>query len=382
MRLTSIDALRGIATLGIIFMNIPFHANMFLGYVPFEPMLESDKLLTLFYSIFADGRFRTLFCLLFGAGLAIQYELCRRKDVDASIFLKSRLNWLLFFGFVHGVFIFGGDILMLYSLAGLLLIKGLSLDTKALLQKSRKFLIIGFTLMLLMAIIMLIFTDKSEGVVRGTKEYFESIELWQRNYWYQSMVHAGFSIGIIILSPLFILWQVLGLMYLGSYLYRSGFFTQGFSGSTLIKISVLGMFSTVLCVAPQMLMTDINPEIIPLLSSISAVFFALVYAHIVIKLCQSKNVLINLLAATGKVAFSLYILQSLVMGVLLRWLIPEFSLTASHPDYLVIALAYTFIQIVIANLYMRKFEQGPLEQLWRTRYNRSINKKLKAQLKV
>ena len=129
-------------------------------------------------------------------------------------------------------------------------------------------------------------------------------------------------------------------------------------------------------------MTDINPEIIPLLSSISAVFFALVYAHIVIKLCQSKNVLINLLAATGKVAFSLYILQSLVMGVLLRWLIPEFSLTASHPDYLVIALAYTFIQIVIANLYMRKFEQGPLEQLWRTRYNRSINKKLKAQLKV
>ena len=72
MRSTSIDALRGIAILGILFMNIPFHGNMLLGYVPFQPMLESDKLMTLFYSIFADGRLRTLFYLLFGAGLAIQ----------------------------------------------------------------------------------------------------------------------------------------------------------------------------------------------------------------------------------------------------------------------------------------------------------------------
>lgn len=87
---------------------------------------------------------------------------------------------------------------------------------------------------------------------------------------------------------------------------------------------------------------------------------------------------INLLAATGKVAFSLYILQSMVMGVLLRCLIPEFSLTASHLDYVFIALAYTIIQIVIANLYLRKFEQGPMEQLWRTLYNRSIDKTLQA----
>lgn len=118
MRSISIDALRGIAILGILFMNIPFHANMHLGYIPFDPMLESDRLIALFYSKFADGRFRTLLCILFGAGLAIQYESCKRKEIDTSIFLKFRLNWLLFFGFIHGVFIFGGDILMLYSLAG------------------------------------------------------------------------------------------------------------------------------------------------------------------------------------------------------------------------------------------------------------------------
>lgn len=144
--------------------------------------------------------------------------------------------------------------------------------------------------MLSVAIVMLVFEQPSERVVRGTQEYFELIELWQGNYWYQLMIHAGYSIGVLILSPLFILWQVLGLMYLGSYLYRIDFFTQGFCGATFIKIFIIGIVSTLLCIAPQMLMTDINPEVIPLLSSISAVFVAFVYAHIVIKLCKSKRV--------------------------------------------------------------------------------------------
>jgi uncharacterized protein len=382
MRLTSIDALRGVAILGILFMNMPFHANMILGYVPFEPMLARDKIITLFYSMFVDGRFRTLFCLLFGAGLAIQYGACKRKEIDTAIFLKSRLNWLLFFGFIHGVFIFGGDILMLYSLAGLLLIKGLSLDTKVLLKKSRKFLIIGCTIILLTAIMMLVFAQLSERVVRDSEEYIGYIELWQGNYWFQSMIHASFSIGMLILSPLFILWQALGLMYLGSYLYRVGFFTQGFSQLTFIKISILGVVSTVLCIAPQIFINDISPEVIPLFSSLSAVFVALLYAHIVVKICKSKGAIINALVSTGKVAFSLYILQSIVMGILLRWLIPEFSLTATQLDYLLLVLAYTGIQIVMANLYLRKYEQGPLELLWRTLYKRSIDKKLQAKLKV
>jgi uncharacterized protein len=348
---------------------------MLLGYVPFETMLVSDQLITLFYSIFADGRFRTLFCLLFGAGLAIQYGSCQRKEIDSTIFLKSRLNWLFFFGFIHGVFIFGGDVLMLYSVAGFLLIRNLPLDTDVLLQKAYKCLVIGCSLILIIAILMLVFADPNEIVVRGSEEYLEEIKLWQGNYWYQTMIHGGFSIGLLIMSPLFILWQALGLMYLGSYLYRIDFFTKGFSSATLLKVSALALFSTLLCIAPQILIKDMSQEVIPLLSSISAIFVALLYAHIVVKLCASKNVLMNILAATGKVAFSLYILQSIVMGILLRWLLAEFSLTATHLDFLSIALAYTVIQIVIANLYLRKYQHGPLELLWRKLYNRSSQAK-------
>ncbi|MBU3004050.1 DUF418 domain-containing protein [Paraglaciecola arctica] len=378
MRFASIDVLRGVAILGILFMNIPFHANIYLGYVPFEPMLLSDKLMNLFYSIFADGRFRSVFCILFGAGIAIQYESCKRKGIDSSIFLKSRLNWLLFFGVLHGVFIFGGDILMLYSVVGVVLVGGLSEDPDSLLKKARKLLTIGSALILIIAIVLMVFSDPSEKILRGSEQYIEDIALWQGNYGFQTLVNAGVSIGLLLLSPLTLFWQTLGLMYLGVYLYRTDFFSQGFSTATCIKILICSIVSTLLMIAPQLLIDDLSPEVLPLLSSVSAIFVGLLYAHIIVKVCQSHSRLVKVFANTGKVAFSLYILQSIVMGILLRWLIPDFALAASLVDYFLIALSYTLIQIVVANLYLRYYAQGPLETLWRTLYSRSVDKKLQA----
>lgn len=381
MRATSIDVLRGVAIMGILFMNIPFHSHILLGYVPFDPSLVGDKVISLIYSIFADGRFRTLFSILFGAGLAIQYDSCKRKGIDTSIFLKSRLNWLLLFGLLHGVFIFGGDILMLYSVTGLIFIKGLSLETEELLKKAKKFIIVGCVLALLVAIMALAFADMSERVIRGSEQYLESIALWQGNYWYQTLIQASFSLGLLLISPIFVLWQVLGLMYLGAYLYRINFFTQGFSRPTSIKIATLALVATSLCIMPQLLIKDISLEVIPILSSISGVFVALVYAHIMVKICRSPGRVLSVLIAPGKVAFSLYILQSIVMGLLLRWVMPEFNLQATHLDYLLIASVYTLIQIVLANVYLCNFKQGPLELLWRKAYLRSIDKKLQAKAK-
>ena len=74
MRIYSIDAVRGLAILGILFMNITFHQNGYGNYAFFEQPLLSDTIISLFNTLFLDGRFRSLFCLLFGAGLAIQYE--------------------------------------------------------------------------------------------------------------------------------------------------------------------------------------------------------------------------------------------------------------------------------------------------------------------
>ena len=369
MRVMSIDVLRGVAILGILVMNIPYHAHLILGYVPFEPALFSDHVITLIYSVFADGRFRTLFCLLFGAGLAIQYASCEKKGINTALFLKSRLYWLLLFGFIHAVFIFGGDILMLYSITGLFFLKGLSLEHEVLLARAKKFLLIGSVLALLFAVLGWVFNEPNENVIRGSSEFVDAIESWSRNYMQHTMTHAGFALLMLLVSPIFVFWQVLGLMYLGAYLYKTQFFTYGFSQAVFNKIMLWGVVSTLFCVVPQILDPSISTEVIPLLSSISAIFVALIYAHIVVKLCHSPSILLRWLAVSGKLAFTLYILQSIAMGLLLRWGYPAFIVNATQLDYLLIFVCFTVIQIAIANLYLHFFKQGPLEALWRKAYN-------------
>jgi uncharacterized protein len=98
---------------------------------------------------------------------------------------------------------------------------------------------------------------------------------------------------------------------------------------------------------------------------------ALLYAHAVIKLINKKSRIIALFAAPGKIAFSLYILQSIAMALLLRQWNQDFHLTAHRIDYVLIALAFTFIQVGLAHIYLRYYNQGPLEYLWRKAYQRT-----------
>jgi len=67
-----------------------------------------------------------------------------------------------------------------------------------------------------------------------------------------------------------------------------------------------------------------------------------------------------------------------VMATVLRGIVPNFGLTATHIDYFLIALSFTVIQILIAHYYLFKYEQGPLEKLWRKLYSRTVDKKLRA----
>ncbi|MBT1449652.1 DUF418 domain-containing protein [Glaciecola sp. XM2] len=375
MRITSLDAMRGIAILGILFMNIPFHAHIMMGYAPFDPRLLSDTVMSAFNTIFFDGRFRTLFSILFGAGVAIQFASLQKKHLNTTIFLKTRLRWLLLFGAIHCVFIFGGDILMLYSISALLLIKGLELSNEALFKKAKKLLIIGSILCLVYAGLTIAFMPLDQQPIRGSEVFIEMNKEWYGNYIYQVITQAAFGLIVIVTSPLAILWQVLGLMYLGVYLYRTGFFVSGFEPSTLKKIVIAAIVTSALCLLPQLLDNDMPFAAIPLIASVSAIFMALVYAHFIVKACQSSGSLLNWFVAPGKIAFTLYISQSVVLGILLRWVIPEFNATATLSEYFLISIVFTLIQIVFANWYVKHFEQGPLEKLWRKNYLRSAYKK-------
>jgi uncharacterized protein len=127
----TVDALRGFALFGVILVNVPFFA--FPIYEGPELTTATDQfafgaLLTL-----AAGKFFLIFSFLFGFGFAISIAADNSRGRASGPRFARRLFALLLFGLVHAVFLFVGDILMLYAMLGVLLWLSRDLSPRALL---------------------------------------------------------------------------------------------------------------------------------------------------------------------------------------------------------------------------------------------------------
>jgi uncharacterized protein len=120
-RSSEIDALRGFALIGIVVVNAPLFAVPSTSFPTIGTGIDAVALsLVLALGV---GKFFLIFSLLFGFGLS---ELMARRDgaadADAMQPLWRRLTGLFVFGLAHAVFLFFGDILMLYAALGSLLV--------------------------------------------------------------------------------------------------------------------------------------------------------------------------------------------------------------------------------------------------------------------
>lgn len=117
-RIPALDVLRGVAVAGILFANV----LVFFGlvFLPAEraaalPTAEADGVVRFLEGALVEGKFYSIFSLLFGIGFGLQLA---RGDEAALPRFRRRLRILLAIGAVHAFLIWSGDILMLYALLG------------------------------------------------------------------------------------------------------------------------------------------------------------------------------------------------------------------------------------------------------------------------
>jgi len=136
-RIHLLDSLRGFALLGIFLANL----GAFSGWVFLSP--EQKEALGSFGGPFGrdflhlaliDGKFYTIFSLLFGIGFAVQMERLRERGVAFNRLYARRLFGLLLIGVIHQCLIWDGDILTLYALCGFLLLAFRDWPTQRLLK--------------------------------------------------------------------------------------------------------------------------------------------------------------------------------------------------------------------------------------------------------
>ena len=123
-RIEALDVVRGFALLGIFLMNIEWFNRPVATLNDGMPRgLEGlDWLASWFVAYFVQGKFWTIFSLLFGMGFAVMLVRAERAGREfAKVYLR-RILALGVFGAVHFIYVWEGDILFSYAMGALALL--------------------------------------------------------------------------------------------------------------------------------------------------------------------------------------------------------------------------------------------------------------------
>lgn len=370
-----LDALRGLALMGIALANFPeFALWTFLGSEgqAAMPTAGVDEIVRFLQYMLVDGKFYTIFSVLFGIGFSL--ILARH---GRSLFVR-RMLLLVVIGFLHLMFIWSGDILLLYAIGGLLLTLFVGLKDRWLLLLALSLILIPIGLDALTEFFNIDFAAPfyqawwNEAEVQGINE--ANFASWLRDADSYGQMFSFLTQGAYERIWEFVeghrLPKVVGLFILG---YLAGKH-QLFARLSTLPLRKVFFWAAIVGIPMSLLYawsaTNGHPwgrTVHSLLYAVSVIPQALIY---IIGVCllylrRPQAALFRWLAAPGRMALSCYISQSLI-GILLFYGL-GFGLGTSfglvHIE--LTALAVFLVQIAISLLWFRFFRFGPLEWLWR-----------------
>jgi uncharacterized protein len=373
-RLEVLDALRGFALLGILLANMWF----FIGwdFMSQQQMIAQagpgwELAARLFHKGVIDGKFYTLFSLIFGIGFTLQLDRLEKRGVAGRQIFRRRMLVMLLIGLIHLDLIWAGDILTLYACMGLLL----PLFRQ---WSERKLLIAALALLALPLVTVPIFA--AEGwkpwndlfrlndacmYLIDHRTTFDPLAQMQRpdTQGWAAWQFCGLPGRIAMLIQTWRIPKVLGIMLIGMAMGRR--LVEG----RLIedrKLLTRTFWLGFLVGAPLSLLYALNADAGQdhWTALIGTAPLGLAYAAGFVLLWPHAQGLLRHLAPVGRMALTNYITHSLI-GVLM---LGRFTGLIGHVppwQFYPFALAIYAAQVVISPWWLARHEQGPLEKLWR-----------------
>lgn len=362
-RLIQLDIIRGVAILGILLVNIfafanpPDYSHSLIWQQSISPM---DTALFNVQTMLFSGRFLSLFNLLFGVSLLLIV------DKYGERYLTRRLHWLAIFGLLHISFIWFGDILLWYALTGLLVLKWgyHKLDSAALWRKGAILFAVGLIIPLIYSLYLLLAALPPQQPLDADALLAQQ-QLWTGPYLTQLTELLWLNLFMLTGFVLSLFWLMAALMLFGMALYKSGWFAAGYSGNRTKLLMLASLFISG-CTAVLNHLTGYGYDLGIVLpwEQISALLMALAFASALIH-ARHNHWLQQWLAPCGRMAFTLYLSQSLLMVLLFKVLKPDWFASLDRLSLLGIAVATIILQLLFCRWYLQHYSQGPLEWLWR-----------------
>lgn len=342
------DVLRGVAILGILCVNM----QDFAGYNEWQQR-GPDQVAQVLIDLFFNGKFISIFAMLFGAGMAL---IAQRAG---PAWLLRRLLLLLLLGGLHFTLVWNGDIISLYAPLGMLLLP--LLLTR--LSPARLTLLAGglgvWWLGLRVA--------DALGAAPGPRWSFVLPLPPSTSYPDLLRLRAGHFPAELLDGGLYNLQWLLALLLLGMAAQRSGLLARPREHRRLLSGLALG--SLLMGLPLSGLLAWLNSGQtqaaglweVPVRMS-SGLALALGYVGLIGRaLAAGGGSWMRSFAAPGRLALSNYISQSLVMTTLFYPYGLGLYGGLGAAGCLGLALLLGGLQLILSGLILRRFRAGPLE---------------------
>lgn len=412
-RIDVLDMLRGLAILGILFINVPYMAAPVAKF-SYDPRLIGwtgfDQVCWALQYLVWSGSQRCVLQFLFGAGMMVLAAKAMEPDgpvAVADLYYRRNL-WLLAFGLLDVVLLlWPGDILHIYALAALFLFPFRKLGPKTLVA-------IGLVWSLMVAVGIpeygvreyvarttliehvaaadarraagLPMTGAGQRALtdwRGQLEKIYHPEQTREAIADEQAAHAGGVVPYFVhqwrdwfgLVQGWLYWSVIEAfctMLIGIALWKWGVIQGQRSKRFYLGLLIAGYgigFTLRGIGLAEVLRFGPEPRTIWFTNEFARLAIGLGHVALINFAVKTRigQVILEPFKATGRMAFSLYFFQQFV-GMYILFSPFGFNLWGRFgwASMTAISLLMIAFEVVLANLWMRRFTNGPMEWLWRS----------------
>ena len=365
----SIDAVRGFAVLGILLMNIVGMGLPSFAYI--DPTYAggstgADMWTWAVNNVFTDGKMRALFTMLFGASTVL---IADRAEAGTGLSPAAthyrRMLWLLLIGLLHAAFLWFGDILVPYAIAGLLVFPFRKLSPRAQIAIGVAILALLLTKNVLSNEVLAAPPGAKEAELAGFRGGF--IEATEARL---NMLMLFY----LVIHPFDTIPEAIGQMFVGMALFRLGFFTLGWSTrayALTIAVGYLGAAPFTAWLAYGIQQSGFEPHRLhenEVWQQVTRPFIALAHASVLLLVIRAGwlGALTTRLAAAGRMAFSNYLMTSVITSlVFCGYGFGLYGELSRAQQLWVVAGVWGFI-LLWSRPWLERFHYGPFEWVWRS----------------
>jgi uncharacterized protein len=403
-RISSLDAVRGAALLGILLMNVNgfgLHPASYDDPTVAGGATGANLWAWIVNHVAFEGKMRALFSMLFGAGVIVLTERGESRGHSMADIYYRRLLWLMLFGIAHAFLLWWGEILYPYALCGLALYPFRKMTVRALLITGGVMVLIATGGSVGNAYSTREARDKAAEAARLraqgktlTDEQTKAEEKWKETLKQSKPTPAqlaednakwlgGFKKNLERRAEIVMQWHSIPywhpmmfdlwmMMILGMAFYKMGMFHGALSYRAYALMSAAGYAAGVTTqIFTARIIVESNFDLIT--QGFAAIPYeicrvATTLGHIGVLMMILKagalRWLTSALAAVGQMAFSNYVSQSVICYAffyLLGW-----YGKLERIQLLYFVLAIWTVQLLWSPLWLRAFRFGPLEWAWRS----------------